>query len=89
MPKSSRESSTIPSSWRCRAAACPLAVEIAQALHAPLDLVLVRKIGVPFQRELAAAAVVDGGEPEIVVNEDVVDLAGLSKTTSRSKPRSS
>jgi hypothetical protein len=41
-----------------------VAVEIASALKAPLDIVLVRKVGVPFQRELAVAAVVDGGEPE-------------------------
>jgi len=57
----------------------PVAVEIAKALKAPLDLVLVRKIGVPIQPELAAAAVVDGGEPQIVVNEDVMRLAGLDR----------
>jgi putative phosphoribosyl transferase len=57
----------------------PVAVEIAKSLKAPLDLVLVRKIGVPFQPELAAAAVVDGGEPELVVNEDVIGLAGVDR----------
>jgi len=57
----------------------PVAVEIARSLKAPLDIVLVRKIGVPFQPELAAAAVVDGGEPEIVVNEDVISLAGVDR----------
>ena len=57
----------------------PVAVEVARALRAPLDLVLVRKIGVPMQPELAAAAVVDGGEPEIVVNEDVVELSGITR----------
>ena len=57
----------------------PVAVEIARALKAPLDLVLVRKIGVPFQRELAAAAVVDGGEAEVVVNDEVVTLAGVTQ----------
>lgn len=57
----------------------PVAVEIARALKAPLDLVLVRKIGVPFQRELAAAAVVDGGEPEVVVNDEVLTLAGVTQ----------
>lgn len=57
----------------------PVAVEIARVLHAPLDLVLVRKIGVPFQRELAAAAVVDGGEPEIVTNDDVMARAGVTR----------
>ena len=55
----------------------PVAAEVARLLKAPLDLVLVRKIGVPSQPELAAAAVVDGGEPEIVVNEEVVGLAGI------------
>jgi putative phosphoribosyl transferase len=57
----------------------PVAVEIARALNAPLDLVFVRKIGVPFQPELAAAAVVDGGNPEVVVNDDVVAMAGVTK----------
>jgi len=50
----------------------PVGLEIAQALGAPLDLVLVRKIGAPFQRELAVAAVVDGETPETVENEDVM-----------------
>src|SRR5262249_30598054 len=58
----------------------PVAVEIARALKAPLDLVLVRKVGVPFQPELAAAAVVGGGDPEIVVNDEVVRLAGMSQS---------
>jgi putative phosphoribosyl transferase len=49
----------------------PVGFEIAQALGAPLDLVLVRKIGAPLQPELAVAAVVDGEQVEIVVNEDV------------------
>jgi len=58
----------------------PVAAEIASALGAPLDIVLVRKIGVPFQRELAVAAVVDGEVPEVVVNEEVAKLAGTSST---------
>ena len=57
----------------------PVAVEVARALRAPLDLVLVRKIGVPYQRELAAAAIVDGDEPELVLNDDVISLAGVSR----------
>lgn len=57
----------------------PVAAEIASALKAPLDIVLVRKIGVPFQRELAVAAVVDGAQPEVVVNEDVTQLAGVTR----------
>jgi putative phosphoribosyl transferase len=56
-----------------------VAMEVARALKAPLDIVLVRKIGVPSQPELAAAAVVDGGAAEVVTNSDVVELAGISR----------
>ena len=56
----------------------PVAAEIATALNAPLDLVLVRKIGVPDQPELAAGAVVDGAAPTVVRNESIISLAGLS-----------
>jgi putative phosphoribosyl transferase len=56
----------------------PVAREVAAALAAPLDLVLVRKIGVPMQPELAMGAVVDGPEPMTVRNEDVIRLAGVS-----------
>ena len=57
----------------------PVAAEVATALDAPLDLILVRKIGVPFQPELAMGAVVDGGKPIIVRNEDVISLTGVSE----------
>jgi putative phosphoribosyl transferase len=57
----------------------PVAAEIATALNAPLDLVLVRKIGVPFQPELAMGAVVDGRELLVVRNENVIELAGVSE----------
>jgi putative phosphoribosyl transferase len=57
----------------------PVAAEIARALGAPLDLVLVRKIGVPYQPELAAAAVVDGADAELVTNDEVVRLTGTSR----------
>jgi predicted phosphoribosyltransferase len=57
----------------------PVAAEVAAALDAPLDLILVRKIGVPFQPELAMGAVVDGEEPVIVRNEDVISLTGVSE----------
>jgi putative phosphoribosyl transferase len=56
----------------------PVAAEVAKALGAPLDIILVRKIGVPSQPELAVAAVVDGEHPELVVNEDVQRLAHVS-----------
>ena len=51
----------------------PVGVEIARALNAPLDLVLVRKIGAPFQPELAIGAVVDGSRPETVINREIVE----------------
>lgn len=57
----------------------PVAAEIAKELKAQLDLVMVRKIGVPWQPELAAAAVIDGKDPQIVVNEEVCGLADVSR----------
>jgi len=58
----------------------PVAAEVARALKAPLDLVMVRKIGVPYQPELAAAAVIDGEDSQIVVNEEVCALANISRS---------
>jgi putative phosphoribosyl transferase len=57
----------------------PVAVEVARSLSAPLDLMLVRKIGAPFQPELALGAVSDGDAPDIVVNEDIARLAQIDK----------
>jgi putative phosphoribosyl transferase len=57
----------------------PVAAPVAAALRAPLDLVLVRKLGVPFQPELAMGAIVDGGRPVVVRNEDVIAMAGVSE----------
>lgn len=57
----------------------PVAAEVAAALDAPLDLILVRKIGVPSQPELAMGAVVDGVRPIVVRNEDVIKLAGIAE----------
>ncbi|HBZ71815.1 MAG TPA: phosphoribosyltransferase [Deltaproteobacteria bacterium] len=57
----------------------PVGFEIAQALGAPLDLILVRKIGAPFQPELAIAAVVDGEKMELVLNEDLLRALSLSE----------
>lgn len=59
----------------------PVAAEVAERLEAPLDLVLVRKIGAPMQPELAMGAVVDGEQPVIVRNQDIVDLTGVSEET--------
>jgi predicted phosphoribosyltransferase len=58
----------------------PVAAEVAAALGAPLDLILVRKIGVPSQPELAMGAVVDGGSPIIVRNDDIIWQTGIDET---------
>ncbi len=55
----------------------PVAAEIASALDAPLDLILVRKVGVPFEPELAMGAVVDGLSPIVVRNDDVIRMARI------------
>jgi putative phosphoribosyl transferase len=57
----------------------PVAAEVAAKLKAPLDIILVRKIGAPMQRELAVGAVVDGGAPEIVRNEELISVVGLTE----------
>jgi putative phosphoribosyl transferase len=57
----------------------PVAAPVAEALAAPLDLALVRKIGVPLQPELAMGAVADSGKPVVVRNEDVIALTGVSE----------
>ena len=57
----------------------PVAAEIAAVLDAPLDLVLVRKIGAPMQPELAVGAVVDGESPELVINHDIARLTGATQ----------
>jgi predicted phosphoribosyltransferase len=59
----------------------PVGAEVAKALDAPLDVILVRKIGVPFQPELAMGAVVDGSEPLVVRNEDVIRLLAIDEAT--------
>jgi putative phosphoribosyl transferase len=54
----------------------PVAYEVATALRAPLDVVVVRKLGVPFQPELAMGAV---GEDRVrVLNYDVIRNAGVT-----------
>jgi putative phosphoribosyl transferase len=61
----------------------PVAAEVAAVLGAPIDLVLVRKIGVPSQPELAMGAIVDGDSPITVRNEDVIRLAGVDERAFR------
>lgn len=53
----------------------PVAHEVARAIDAPLDVFLVRKLGVPGHRELAMGAIASGGVR--VLNEDVVAMYRL------------
>ncbi|NEQ67067.1 MAG: phosphoribosyltransferase [Symploca sp. SIO1B1] len=55
----------------------PVASEVAKALKVPLDICLVRKLGVPNQKELAMGAIAMGGVR--ILNEDVVQWRGISK----------
>lgn len=56
----------------------PIGYEIARVLAAPLDLVLVRKIGVPFQPELALGAVAEGEDQEFVIDTELCALLGIT-----------
>ena len=57
----------------------PVAAEIATALSLPLDVLYVRKISAPLEPELAIGAIVDGGDPDIVLNEDLVRRLGIAQ----------
>ncbi len=56
----------------------PVAAEVARALSAPLDILLVRKIGAPGYPELAIGSVIDGGDPIIVRDGELIRLTGTS-----------
>ena len=55
----------------------PVAVEVAKRLAAPLDLILVRKIGMPGNPEVALGAIVEGATSETVINENARRLFGV------------
>jgi putative phosphoribosyl transferase len=57
----------------------PVAFEVARKLNVPLDLMLVRKLGVPGQRELAMGALASGGSK--VMNQELVESLRLSEAT--------
>src|SRR6266568_4106979 len=54
----------------------PVAFEVARALGAPLDVIVVRKLGVPYQPELAMGAIGEGGIR--VSNDDVIRRGGIT-----------
>lgn len=56
----------------------PVGFEIARVLAAPLDVVLVRKIGAPGQEELAVGAVADGEHPELITDESLAGYLSVS-----------
>jgi putative phosphoribosyl transferase len=69
----------------------PVAAEVAAVLKAPLDLVIVRKVGAPGNPELAVAAIVDGDPPDVVLNREIVeaynlDDAALATLVKRERP---
>jgi putative phosphoribosyl transferase len=55
----------------------PVAFEVAAALDAPLDVIMVRKLGVPFQPELGMGAIGEDGVR--VINDELVRLAGVTE----------
>lgn len=63
----------------CTRGGMPVAFEVARGLPLPLDIVVVRKLGVPGQEELAMGAVV--GDGIMVINQIVVDELGISLET--------
>jgi predicted phosphoribosyltransferase len=54
----------------------PVAAEVAKKLNLPVDVLVVRKLGVPFHRELGMGAIASGGVR--IVNKEVVDALGIS-----------
>lgn len=55
----------------------PVGYEVAKALGAPLDVLVVRKLGVPYHRELAMGAIASGGA--LYLNADVIRAAAVSE----------
>jgi putative phosphoribosyl transferase len=58
----------------------PVAYEVANALDAPLDILLVRKLGAPGHEEFGIGAVVDGAQPQIVLNSEAIEMLRVSSS---------
>ena len=56
----------------------PVGFEVARALAAPLDLILVRKIGAPDNEEFAVGAIADGEHPDVVIDQHIVSALDIS-----------
>jgi predicted phosphoribosyltransferase len=57
----------------------PVAARVAAALDAPLDVMIVRKLGVPWQPELAMGAIASGGVR--ILDRDVLERVGIPRST--------
>jgi predicted phosphoribosyltransferase/predicted alpha/beta-hydrolase family hydrolase len=57
----------------------PVAKEVAEVLGAPLDIIVVRKLGAPCQPELGIGAVVDGDHPRAIFNQGLIEHLGVSE----------
>lgn len=57
----------------------PVAYEVARALGAPLDILLVRKIGAPGHEEYGIGALVDGASPQLVLDEEAARMVGATR----------
>jgi putative phosphoribosyl transferase len=62
----------------------PVAAEVAAALHARLDILVVGKVGAPLNPELAVAAIVHGDPPDVVLNREAIEAFGLGDEELRS-----
>jgi putative phosphoribosyl transferase len=56
----------------------PVGYEVARALEAPLDVLLVRKLGAPGHEEFGIGAVVDGAHPQVVLNAEAIETLRVS-----------
>lgn len=58
----------------------PVGYEVAHALDAPLDVLLVRKLGAPDYEEFGIGAVVDGSQPQVVLNYEAIEMLRVPPT---------
>ena len=57
----------------------PVGFEVARTLSAPLDILLVRKIGAPGHEEYGIGALVDGANPQVVIDEAIAQMVGADQ----------
>lgn len=57
----------------------PVGYEVAKALGAPLDMLMVRKIGAPGHEEFGIGALVDGASPQVVIDEGSARMVGADQ----------